>query len=204
MAFSKTCILLAMVLAAEAVHPRPKWSDYASYARWLVHESDYATVSEHHGEDVFGNIVSVSDGLGYEQSTGIIYTYLPTPDVTYQDLMKDSRVSLTFSEKALAGGESGGCANTTAEDPPCGRLVIQGRLTLVPPEHVAEAEKILFSRHPTMKGWDQAHMFRPFWMAKENITGFFLIDMYGGAQHPSVDDYLKAPWHANSTEQIMV
>mmetsp|Transcript_45571 Transcript_45571/g.73993 ORF Transcript_45571/g.73993 Transcript_45571/m.73993 type:complete len:205 (-) Transcript_45571:150-764(-) len=190
---------LVFVGLASALHPRPDYSDKASYARWLVHESDYAVVSEHHGADVFGNIVSVSDGEGYESSTGVIYTYLPNLDITYQDLMVDSRVSLTFSEKALAGGESGGCENSTAEDPPCGRLIISGRLTPVPADKVEEAKRILFSRHPVMEGWDAAHMFKPFWMATENITDMFLINFYGGASHPTVEEYLQAPWRANAT-----
>ena len=32
---------VCLVAAAAALHPRPEYSDYASFARWLVHESDY-------------------------------------------------------------------------------------------------------------------------------------------------------------------
>ena len=72
-------MLLAAVtlsLAANAgLHPRPAYDQQAAFARWLVHESDYATVSTMHAGKPFGNIVSVSDGDGTEHSTGIIYTY---------------------------------------------------------------------------------------------------------------------------------
>lgn len=182
---------------ASALHPRPDWSQKASYARWLVHESDYTVVSTHHASNVgvFGNIASISDGDGYESSTGVIYTYLPNLDSTYEDLLQDSRVALTFSEMALDGGMSGGCKQSTAEDPPCGRVVITGQLTEVPDSHKEEALKFLFARHPNMQGWGKAHMFKPFWMARENITEFFVIDMYGGAAHPTVDEYFSAPWH---------
>jgi len=189
-----SCCLLASL--ASALHPRPDAAQEASFARWLVHESDYAVVSTHHGASgVFGNVVSVSDGDGYEDSTGIIYTYLPSLDATYADLMASSEVSLTFTEMALAGGQSGGCKNSTAENPPCARLTISGRLTRVPKEQEATALKYLFNRHPDMRAWDSAHMFMPFWMARENITDFFLINFYGGAKHPTVGDYLAAPWH---------
>jgi len=189
-----TCCLLASV--ASALHPRPEFSWYASYARWLVHESDYAVVSTHHGQGgVFGNIMSISDGDGYEDSTGVIYTYLPDLDTTYVDLMANSEVALTLTEMALAGGASGGCKNSTAENPPCGRLTISGRLTRVPPEQEATALKYLLARHPEMKAWGKEHHFHPFWVARENITDFFLINMYGGAQHPKVEDYFAAPWH---------
>jgi hypothetical protein len=181
--------------AAYGMHPRPEFSAYASFARWLVHESDYAVVTTHHnGSGVFGNIMSISDGNGYEDSTGVIYTYLPNLDATYADLMVDDRVALTFTEMALDGGKSGGCANSTAEDPPCGRLTISGRLTRVPAEHEATALQYLYARHPEMKAWGAEHDFHPFWMAPENITDFFLISFYGGSQHPAVEDYLAAPW----------
>eukprot|EP00408_Alexandrium_pacificum_P058985 CAMPEP_0171171858 /NCGR_PEP_ID=MMETSP0790-20130122/9427_1 /TAXON_ID=2925 /ORGANISM="Alexandrium catenella, Strain OF101" /LENGTH=240 /DNA_ID=CAMNT_0011636711 /DNA_START=40 /DNA_END=759 /DNA_ORIENTATION=+ len=188
------CCLLAVF--ASATHPRPEFSQYASFARWLVHESDYAVVSTHHGgSGVFGNIVSISDGDGYEDSTGVIYTYLPDLDATYEDVMANSEVALTFTEMALAGGQSGGCKNSTAENPPCARLTISGRLTKVPKEQEATALRYLFKRHPEMRGWGAEHHFMPFWMAKENITDFFLINFYGGAKHPTVKDYLAAPWH---------
>jgi len=189
--------LLQLVLpCCLALHPRPEWKDIASYARWLVHESDYASVSTHHNlTEVFGNIISISDGNGYEDSNGIILTYIPSLDATYMDLQADNRVSLTFSEMALANGTSGGCYQSTAENPPCGRVTISGRLTPVPKANQSIALRNLFARHPVMKEWSQAHMFQPFWLAPENITGFFVIDMYGGSQPITTKEYLDADWH---------
>jgi len=209
-----TGALLAFIVVglAGALHQRPDYKEYASFARWLVHESDYAVISTHHGADhgIFGNIISISDGEGYDHSTGIPYTYIPNLDVTYEDVMKDSRVAVTFSEMALDGGNSGGCKNSTAENPPCGRLTITGRLTPVPDDHKTVALKYLFARHPVMKGWDAAHMFVPFWLAPENITDMFIIDFYGGAVHPKTSEYLAAPWHGEgelaidgTTKQVM-
>jgi len=193
-------IVLAVALSCRAVgalHPRPPWRDYASYARWLVHESDYAVVATHRGSDVFGNIVSISDGNGYEHSTGVIYTYITPMSTTYKDVTVDDRVSLTFTEKALGDGNSGGCAGSTAENPPCGRLTISGRLTRVPIENETVALQYLFARQPEMQSWP--HDFMPFWMAPENITSFFLINFFGGATHPTVEEFLAAPWQDNSS-----
>merc|ERR1719277_2365260 len=207
----RTALLLLSLAACTCgkLHPRPEFSSYASFARWLVHESDYAVISTHHeGSDVFGNIVSISDGEGTEHSTGVVYTYLPDLDATYADLMANNSVALTFTEMALGGGTSGGCANSTAENPPCGRLTITGRLTRVPKEHEATALKYLYARHPEMRSWGAQHHFMPFWLAPENITSFFLIDFYGGAKHPTVKDYLAAPWYrhgvAGSSEVLHV
>jgi len=130
--------------------------------------------------------MSVSDGNGTEHSTGIVYTYLPGLDSATEDILADPRMTLTFSEKAL------GC-NTTAEDPPCARLTIAGKLTPVPEgEHSETALQYLFARHPQMKPWSMAHTFKPYWMAKEDISSFFFIDFYGGATEMSVEEYLAA------------
>eukprot|EP00931_Biecheleriopsis_adriatica_P090387 TRINITY_DN64386_c0_g1_i1.p1 TRINITY_DN64386_c0_g1~~TRINITY_DN64386_c0_g1_i1.p1 ORF type:complete len:209 (-),score=47.16 TRINITY_DN64386_c0_g1_i1:56-682(-) len=189
-------LFVAMLLPARGLPAgRPSWQERAKLARWLVHNSDYAISSTkcssvHDGcayvGQPFGDVVSISDGNGTQDSTGIIYTYLPPEDAATQDIMADPRMTLTFTEKAL------GC-KTTAEDPPCARLTIAGNLTQVPAG--AETDKALaylFSRHPQMKAWSQAHNFKPYWMSKEDISSFFFIDFYGGAVGFTVDEYLKA------------
>jgi len=196
---------------AGALHPRPEFNasdkqrSYLAYSRWLVHESDYAIVSTRRGKDeAFGSVVSVADGNNYEHSTGLIYSYLSAESTTYKDLMEDDRVTLTFSEKALAGGQSlgkaGGCANTTAMDPPCGRLTFSGRLMKVPQHRLAEAKEFLFSTHPVMKGWGEAETFVPFWLAPESVTELFLINAYGFARRPELSGYFDAPWRGPPSE----
>mmetsp|Transcript_86848 Transcript_86848/g.269962 ORF Transcript_86848/g.269962 Transcript_86848/m.269962 type:complete len:221 (+) Transcript_86848:76-738(+) len=181
--------------SAAAVTPRPPWIQKAKVARWLVHNSDYAVSSTtctavragcaFVGQP-FGDIMSVSDGNGTQDSTGIVYTYLPPEDSATQDVTADPRMTLTFTEKAI------GCAST-AENPPCARLTIAGKLTPVPDGPEADKAMVyLLSRHPEMKAWSKAHGFKPYWMAKENISSFFFIDFYGGAKDFSVDEYLKA------------
>lgn len=189
------CLAAAVPASGFPRGDRPHWWRKAHVARWLVHNSDYAVSSTTCSAkrdgcafvgQPFGDIMSVSDGNGTAESTGIVYTYLPPEDAATQDLTADPRMSLTFSEKAI------GC-KTTAEDPPCARLTIAGRLTPVPDG--AESDKAmvyLLSRHPEMKAWSVAHGFKPYWMAKENISSFFFIDFYGGAVSFTVDEWLKA------------
>lgn len=194
--------VLFFIPPASAWHPRPPWIMRYATARWLVHESDYGVVStacaaDHEGcafkGQPFGDIISISDGDGYDHSTGIIYTFIPDIDDSTMDLIKNPWASITFSEKAIPGG----CKkNDTAEDPPCARLTVSGKMSPVPDANVSQAEEYLFARHPQMKEWANmgSHSFRPWWMAKENITSMLLIDFYGGATKLEVDRYLKAPW----------
>merc|ERR1712007_92933 len=145
------CLLAWTAAMPGGAFPRPPYSEHAKVARWLVHESDYAVSSTACSSvrlgcafkgQPFGDIMSVSDGNGTEHSTGIVYTYLPGLDSASEDILADPRMTLTFSEKAL------GC-NTTAEDPPCARLTIAGKLTPVPEgEHSETALQYLFARRP--------------------------------------------------------
>mmetsp|Transcript_45235 Transcript_45235/g.80217 ORF Transcript_45235/g.80217 Transcript_45235/m.80217 type:complete len:209 (-) Transcript_45235:21-647(-) len=189
------CFFLWNLQATGHIFPRPPWFERAKMARWLVHESDYAVASTTCSSvrlgcsfkgQATGDIMSVSDGNGTLDSTGIIYTYLPDLEPSAQDVAAEPRMTFTFTEKAI------GC-NTTAEDPPCARLSVAGKLTPVPEGPLSkQALEFLISRHPQMKAWSSAHNFKPYWMAKENISSFFMIDMYGGAKEFSVDAYLAA------------
>eukprot|EP00928_Gymnodinium_smaydae_P057857 TRINITY_DN41085_c0_g1_i1.p1 TRINITY_DN41085_c0_g1~~TRINITY_DN41085_c0_g1_i1.p1 ORF type:complete len:332 (+),score=46.69 TRINITY_DN41085_c0_g1_i1:21-1016(+) len=179
-----------------ALHPRPEFKDTASFARWLVHESDYGVVATHHGAGgVFGNIISIADGDGPEDSTGVVYTYIPSLDATYKDLMANPNVTITWSEMALENGTSGGCKGSTAENPPCGRVTISGKLTKVPEANKSTALKYLFATHPIMKDWSQAHVFEPFWLEPSSMDEFFVINMFGGAHPITRDDYFAADWY---------
>lgn len=67
---------------AHAPDERPKYTEYATMARWLVHKSEWGTLStisrQLSGRDQpvpFGNAVSISDGP-VERSTGRLLFYL--------------------------------------------------------------------------------------------------------------------------------
>lgn len=201
-------LLLCPLVLSQNASGRPPWQEKAKVARWLVHNSDYAVSatlcsSVRNGcADVgqpFGDIMSISDGSSNE-STGIIYTFLPPEDAATQDILKDPRMTLTFSEKAI------GCP-TTAEDAPCARLTIAGRMTEVPEgEEADKARDFLFSKHPQMKGWSKAHKFAPYWIAKEDIRSFFFIDFYGGAANFTLEEYLAADplEHSVNVDKLLV
>merc|ERR1719481_166757 len=106
-------------------------------------------------------------------------------DPSAQDLAADPTVSLTFSEGALGGPA---CV-TTAESPLCARFTIAGRMTLVPEESKAEALRFLFAKHPEMESWPEDHGFAPYWIAPENISSFFFVDMFGGSKTWTVDEW---------------
>jgi len=182
--------------APKSYNPRPHFFQHPELARWLVHESDFVALGIHNGSDVLGIGVSISDGDGYADSTGVIYTYLPTNGPVYSNLMVDSRVSLTFSEMAIANGTAPGCKGATGESPPCIRLTMTGRLTPVPEVMRTEALQHLFHRHPEMQTWaDNSTEYVPFWVDPQHIDEFFLIPFYGGAEHFTPEAYLAARWY---------
>jgi len=176
---------------------KPKWTKYAARARWLVHWSDYGVASTVCSEVrtgcpekglPFGNIMSISDGT-WQDSTGIIYTYLPDVDPSPVDLAANPHMTITFSERALPGG----CLNEVAEDPPCTRVIISGMMTPVPDENRTQALNAMFSKHPQMESWPADHGFIPYWIAPENMTGsIFMLDMYGPSHPVTPENYFAA------------
>ena len=78
----------------------------ASIARYLVHANDYAVVatySVHHEGNIFSNVMSYSDGIGMENSTGRLFFYMTLMDPTGAALKKNSAASVTISQAQLAG-----------------------------------------------------------------------------------------------------
>jgi hypothetical protein len=183
-----------------APKPRPPKDDIASVARWLLHESDYGVITTVCSDESrpgcafpggpFAGIGSVADGLGKNHSTGVARFLIPTIDATAQDLVHDSRCSIAFSESSL-----GTCA-TTAEDPPCSRLTLSGRLrrlNTTDPEYNTSLG-YLFATHPVMKAWmdSSGHLFAPYVL---DLKSIFFIDWYGGAKNISTAEFLAAaPW----------
>jgi len=178
--------------------PRPSWNHYAKVARWLVYMSDYAVAgtlcsSVRDGcpkiNDPFGNIMAVSGGNG-TFSSGTIYTYLPEVDPSPTDLAANPVISMTFSEKAL--GDKGSCGDQTAENPPCARLTIAGKMTKVPDDKQDEAWSFLLAKHPEMNYWPASHGWSIYWIAPEDMSSFFFLDMYGPAHTFTVEEYYAA------------
>jgi len=178
--------------AHEPKHWQPLFTHKAKTARWLIRESDWATLattSVHLNGTSFGNPISVSDGLD-DNATGVPYMLLSTMDTSSEDLAKNAKCTLTFSQAEVNCGLHGIMGPLDPEDPRCTRLSLTG--TMVDVTDDAEklfAQKILVAKHPAMKDWLEL---KDFHFVKLQIEAVWLIDFFGGASHIAVEDYFKA------------
>mmetsp|Transcript_9795 Transcript_9795/g.18419 ORF Transcript_9795/g.18419 Transcript_9795/m.18419 type:complete len:313 (+) Transcript_9795:356-1294(+) len=167
----------------------PSYSDKAATARWLVHNTNWGTMStissrgQTNGKP-FSNIASFSDGSP-GQSTGKLYFLRSALDASMIDIQHNDAVSFAVSEV-----QTGYCQgqNFDAEDPRCARLSLSGRLKVVTSQDEIEiAKNAIFAKHPGMKGWysddkkgDDAmgdHDFK-FWTLE--LEEIWLVDFFGG------------------------
>jgi hypothetical protein len=177
--------------AHEPVRRQPLFTEKAATARWLVHESDWATMvttSVHLNGTAFGNPVSIVDGP-QENSTGVPYMLISTLDISTEDLLKNDTCTLTFSQAEINCGLHGITGAWDPEDPRCTRLSLTGRIEGVKdPDEKVFAEKALVSKHSVMKQWLGLGDFH---VVKLNIARIWLIDFFGGASDVAVGDYFK-------------
>ncbi|XP_050432676.1 protein CREG1-like [Adelges cooleyi] len=173
----------------------PPVKDIALMARYIVHESDWGTLS-YVGNQSFmagvpmGRVYSVSDGT-VSNSTGVPYIMLSPMDLTYQDVMVTKKCSLTLS---LA--QSNYCSRKAydPEDPRCAQLTLTGtfvKLEKSDPEW-ALAKEALWTRHPVMHKWPIYVPGHSWQFAKVNIEHITLLDYFGGRKYPNLSDYFKA------------
>jgi hypothetical protein len=175
----------------------------AKTARWMVTFLDYGflcTISTRSvGTSVgtaFGNPYSFAD------VDGVPYIYASQMDASIIDLFTgntnvtaNSRGSLSLSEasystKIMSECKIGGFLGDP-ENPLCARLVLTGNFSKVisnSSEAVA-AQKALFSRHPSFSNYPVSH---EFFIAKLNIDGIWLVDIFGGAAIIQPEDYFHA------------
>ncbi|KAM7508106.1 hypothetical protein LguiA_018559 [Lonicera macranthoides] len=145
---------------------RPKPSDAAPFARWLVSQSSWGvlnTIASDLGGAPFGNVVSFSDGVP-DKGNGIPYFYLTTLDPTASNALKDQRSSFTMSEYPI-----GTCGNVDPEDPTCAKITLTGKLKVLDAnsDEAKNAQTALFAKHPEMKDWPKSHDF-------QDISGLIL------------------------------
>lgn len=180
-------------------------------ARWTTHTLSWGTLttlakSSHDGATVsgapFGNIASFAD------IDGVPYFYTSMLDPTGQDAFgkgADSRASLTLTHSELGNVRKGGSDLPAAcrigskfydkwfgdpENPPCTRLVLSGQLKNVTDAGELNAAKAeLFARHPQFATYPGGH---DFFVSKLDISGVWMISMYGYASVVTPADYLNA------------
>lgn len=192
-------VLLALtsVLGSSFSPSRPPWEDKTRFARWLLHYSSWGVVSTESLKmdgRAYGSVLSYSDGVGMDNSTGTPYLYITQWDESGQDLAANPNATLAVTEEAISSttGDKT-CSEFDPEDPNCAKLTIVGQCVRVTGGNAIEqAKEILFSRHPQMKLWPANHGFQPF---KFEMTDVVLLDFYGGATHIDPKTFLAAsPW----------
>jgi len=154
--------------------------------------------------------VSFADG-GEREPTGRLLFYLTAFDASAQDAAANASASLTLCELQLPGAclgkdpqaraparrplapagmvESGCGGSSAAQDPSCAKASLTGELLPVPRAGRAEAARLLFSRHPAMRGWPASHGFT---LYELHVASVRLLDSFGGAQDVSASDYYAA------------
>lgn len=169
-------------------HSKPHFWHKTNIARWALHESRWAslgTTSIHLDGVAWGNVISVSDGHG-DNSSGIPYMYVSDMDTSMEDIKKNPKVTLTFSEAAVDCEKLG----YDPEDPRCVRLALTGSIVdVTDADELAYAKDNLFADHPVMKEWPSGHDFH---VVKLDIESIWLLYMFGGAADIAVEDFMKA------------
>lgn len=61
----------------------------------------------------------------------------------------------------------------------CAKVSLTGELLPVPPEARSEASRLLFPRHPQMRGWPVSHEFS---LYELHVVSVRLLDTFGGAK----------------------
>eukprot|EP00931_Biecheleriopsis_adriatica_P044489 TRINITY_DN25445_c0_g1_i3.p1 TRINITY_DN25445_c0_g1~~TRINITY_DN25445_c0_g1_i3.p1 ORF type:complete len:336 (+),score=47.96 TRINITY_DN25445_c0_g1_i3:612-1619(+) len=182
----------------------PFWCK-AQTARWMTKTLVWGTLttlmqSDHDGSTItgapFGNIQS------FAEVDGVPYFYMmmgdPTADNAFGD-DPDPRAALTLTEAELGNVITGSSELPfmckighigDPENPPCARLVLSGTLEKVTdPAELAAAKEALFKSHPQFETYLTSH---GFFVTKLDITGIWMIDIYGPASVVTPDDYIAA------------
>lgn len=109
----------------------PPYTEYAKVARYLVHKSEWtsmSTFSKKFPTYPMVNIISVADSAKEEKSTGKIFFLLTDLDFTGQDLEINNNTSLLFTQEQDLSCSS---ANTDPMEPTCARVIISGTVEKV-------------------------------------------------------------------------
>ncbi|XP_069801641.1 protein CREG1 [Dendropsophus ebraccatus] len=180
-------VSLAFRPSAADIPPR---NETARVARYVAHRCDWgalATISSHEplrGQP-FANVFSVSDGpRGH--SSGVLYFYLTTMEVSVQDLQVNPNASLTMS---LAQTPYCRQEQYDPQSPLCAHIIISGSIQKVDDKEAGTAKMALFSRHPEMASWPRDH---DWFFAKLNITNIWVLDYFGGIKTVTPEDYYQA------------
>ncbi|XP_044742890.1 protein CREG1 [Chrysoperla carnea] len=182
-------IFVSQIVVSLCFKDIPPRKDGALTARYIVHNSDYTSISTVSSIPSiagypFVSITSISDGP-VQNGTGVTYMYLPEIDFTGMDVEKDNRVSLMMS---LIEGNYCTDNKYDPEDPRCSHVMMSGRFVKVKngTEEHKFAQDTLFQRHPIMSSWPADH---GFFIAKVDFEFIAVQDMFGGPLIVKPADY---------------
>jgi len=207
----RTIPLLAAKNVRVRSSPPPFWQK-AKTARWMVSTLEWGglstTSTRTKGTTIgapFGNPYSFAD------VNGVPYVYASDLDASMTDLFigagANTTATLALSEAGLPGIPIPKCEIGTAlgdpENPPCARLVLTATMSKVPAgsDEETAAKEALFARHPSFASFPPGH---GFYVAKLDVTGIWLIDMYGGAAIIKPSDYFAAEMVAPSPAGVAI
>eukprot|EP01061_Rhynchopus_euleeides_P045993 TRINITY_DN8552_c0_g2_i1.p1 TRINITY_DN8552_c0_g2~~TRINITY_DN8552_c0_g2_i1.p1 ORF type:complete len:215 (+),score=86.91 TRINITY_DN8552_c0_g2_i1:53-646(+) len=190
-----TLLGLAACALADPWYPRPNYLRRATFARWLVHESNstiVATSSQQYSNIAYPNLMATSDGTGPQDCTGEVYIYVANISTIVADIRANPRVTFGFFETVENDKYCTG-PQYDEEDPNCGKVHLTGTAEIVAQSgDLSVAEKYLFWRHPAMASWPGEHG----WLTISlNIETVDVLDFYGSQVHLTVDEYKKATCH---------
>lgn len=175
------------------IPPPPPVDKAAQYARYIVRNSDWCSLSHvSHQNDVtkgypMSRVFSFSDGP-LSNSTGVPYLYTTFMDRGTRDLKTDVRSTITIS---LDQGTFCDDRKLDAEDPRCSQVILTGDFEFLEKgsDEWVWGQNALFVKHPAMKTWPESHN----WIVgKLNIKFIELVDNVGGSKYPTVQEYFKA------------
>ena len=182
-------IIVIAHYAQRAPFPSQTPEAAAETARWLVHDSEWGTLSSLHATAdgaaprPIGTTVSFSDGAR-GSSTGRLFFYLMGADSV---LSGDPHAAFTLSEAARHNNT---CGSVDPEDPRCAKLTLSGALRVCTGDDEATGRAALFARHPQMAKWPASHAFTVVELAIDDI---WMIDFYGGGGAVDIGLYKVAP-----------
>ncbi|KAM3934686.1 protein CREG1 [Leptodactylus fuscus] len=182
-------LLLSWEVRPSAAHIPPH-NETARVARYVAHKCDWgalATISSHEpvrGQP-FANVFSVSDGPR-GQSSGVLYFYLTTMEISVQDLQLNANASLTMS---LAQTPYCRHEHYDPQSPLCAHIILSGSVVKVADTETDTAKLALFTRHPEMSSWPRDHNW---FFAKFNITNIWVLDYFGGIKAVTPEEYYQA------------
>ncbi|XP_040278858.1 protein CREG1 [Bufo bufo] len=183
-------LLVLSLGASPSAADIPPRNETARVARYVAHRCDWgalATISSHdplRGQP-FANVFSVSDGPR-GQSSGVLYLYLTTMEISVQDLQVNSNASLTMS---LAQTPYCRQEQYDPQSPLCAHIILSGSVLKVDAAEADKAKMALFSRHPEMETWPRDH---DWFFAKLNITNIWVLDYFGGIKTVTPEEYYQA------------